>query len=220
VLSRFGKDTSAYLSIYISEDVATGMVWASHASEKQTLDVTQWTPDAGKLRWLREQRYVDPGVFRERLLEKAVSYASELFVAPVLPVLNAVRPRHLIVSLPGVFSRLPIEAALRGPVGSALDPKMSLSYLSSLRVGADICDDALAKTVPPEEQRVLMIGYGGADMPHLAEEAAALRCAHTCEISGLEIERDTFLSTPQSPRFSIIQSTMILSPFLVCSRHD
>lgn len=174
MLSRFGKDTSAYLSIFISDDVATGIVWASHASQKQTLDVMQWTPEAGKLRWLREQRYVDPGVFRERLLEKAVSYTSELFVAPVLPVLNAVRPRHLIVSLPGVFSRLPIEAALRGPAGSALDPKRSLSYLPSLRVGADICDDALAKTVPPEEQRVLMIGYGGADMPHLAEEAAAL----------------------------------------------
>lgn len=175
VLGRFGNDTSAYLSIFISDDVATGIIWASHASEKQTLDVTQWTPDAEKLRWLRQQRYVDPGAFRERLLEKAVSYTSELFVDPIMPVLNAVRPRHLIVSLPGVFSRLPIEAALRGPAGSALDPEMSLSYLPSLRVGADICDGAPAQTVPPEKQRVLMIGYGGADMPHLAEEAAALK---------------------------------------------
>src|SRR5262249_21064280 len=89
--------------------------------------------------------------------------------------LNAVRPRHLIASLPGVFSRLPIEAALRGPVGSALDPEMSLSYLPSLRVGADICDGTAAQTVPPAKQRVLMIGYGGTDMSHLVEEAAAFK---------------------------------------------
>lgn len=173
VLGRFGAQPSAYLSIFISDEVATGFVWGRAANGRHTLDVAQWVPDAKRMDWLSQQRYLDPGAFRERLMNKAADAVLDLFLAPLLPALDALSPRHLTISLPGLYSRMPFEAALAR--AGAQYAEIALSYLPSLRVGADIWQAAGASRKSPQDFKVLLVGYGGDDMSHLAEEEAGLR---------------------------------------------
>ena len=175
-------------------------MWARNADGHQTLDLTQWIPDAARLAWLREQRYLAPGPFRERLMQKAADAVHALFVAPMLPVLHAVNPKHLVVSLPGVFSQLPLEAALT--TEGSLNTEIALSYLPSLRVGADIQAAASALPASPEDYKVLLVGYGGEDMPHLAEEEARLRAIwgeRLTVLNGLACSKRSVFEAMQQP---------------------
>ena len=202
VLTRFGDHSCAFYSVFVSQEIITGIFWARSAAGKFTLDALQWEMNEEALIWLRSQRYVDPGPFRERLLNKACNLTYQQFIQPMAHVLEAVSPRHLLISFPGLYSRLPIEAAVRMAFTSRPAPEIGLSYLPSLRLGADISSRSAARRVP-SEMRVLVIAYEGDDMPGVQAETERLR--------AIWADRLTILHGSQATKRTVLES--LLQPY-------
>jgi len=175
VLGAFATGPAAYLSLFISDNIATGAVWARDGKGKHTLDTLQWKPVQEELSWLRAQRYVAPGPFRERLVGKACALSFKNFLEPLLPILSAVKPEHLLISLPGIFSRMPLEQGFSLAGASLPGSPPAVSYLPSLRLGADICSIAGKHSIAAAKRRVLLVGYDAKDMPRLADEMRELK---------------------------------------------
>src|SRR5207302_422162 len=76
-------------------------------------------------------------------------------------------------SLSGRLSRLPVEAFTDGS-GKPAWPGLSVTYLPSVRFGADLITRAGATGGATVGARVLVLGYGGADMPEQDAELAGL----------------------------------------------
>lgn len=128
-----------------------------------------WRPDPAALEELRRAAYVDPGPFRERLLARACARGREALLAPVLAALEDAELGRLIVSMPGTFGKLPVEA-----LGAE---SLSVINLPSVRVGADLLHGADAGPRDLRDARVLLVGYEGDDIGQQEPEIARLRAA-------------------------------------------
>lgn len=133
-----------------------------------------WRADAKALALLRQQRWIEPGPFRERLLGRACRDGWEVLLQPAAEMIQETGARRLVVNLPGRLSRLPAEAFTDNGDGTPAWPDLSVTYLPSVRFGADLVTRAGATGGVGGQAQVLALGYGGADMPEQEAELAAL----------------------------------------------
>lgn len=168
----------------------------------------QWRPADGDLELLRSDRYVPSGPFRQRHLTRVCEAGTRTLVEPMAEMIAESGARRLIVSLPGALSRLPIEA-FPSP-GGATDkpPAVAVTYLPSVRSGADLCRSAQQRT-DLRSARVLVLGYEGDNMPEQAAELASLQDTWGGQVTvmpGLQCTKKTVLQALAEP-YDIIHVT-------------
>ena len=131
-----------------------------------------WRPAPGDMEMLSAQRYVPPGPFRARLLDRACTRGAGMLLAPIADMISEAGIQRLIVSLPGVLTRLPVEAF---PFAADDLPAVQATYLPSVRFGADLVRRFPEARRDLRGARVLALGYEGDDMPEQAAELGELR---------------------------------------------
>jgi hypothetical protein len=129
-----------------------------------------WRPEPGDMEMLSAQRYVPPGPFRAPLLDRACTRGAQMLLSPIAEMISDAGIQRLIVSLPGVLTRLPVEAF----AGEGL-PAVQATYLPSVRFGADLVQRHQQARRDLRGARVLALGYEGDDMPEQATELRELQ---------------------------------------------
>ncbi len=169
---------TALVSIWVTEvrpgdPIVSALVCHMISEDEWVNERWMWRADSRTLALLREQRWIKPGPFRERLLGRAHRDGWDVLLAPAAEMIKETGARRLVVNLPGRLSRLPVEAFTDGGDAPAW-PEVSVTYLPSVRFGADLVTRAGATGGAGRQARVLALGYGGADMPEHEAELAAL----------------------------------------------
>ncbi|QNE21612.1 CHAT domain-containing protein [Kribbella qitaiheensis] len=171
---------TAFLSVFISDygctdPVATALLcYLSGPDEWQNKRHLWLVPDA-ELANLSAQRYFDPGPFRERLLRTASTSGSRALLEPLAELLEEAGVERVIVSLPGVLTRLPLEAFGVIADEQLATDRLRFTYLPSVRFGADLVGGVGAAERDLRAAGVLALGYDGDDIPAQSEELASLR---------------------------------------------
>lgn len=130
----------------------------------------QWPIRETEIRAATSGINLEPGVFRERRLERSCRAAADVFARNLTPLLRATGAKRLAISAPGLFSHIPYEAL---PVGTGvLGDEFDVFYLPSIVLGAELAARAIDATRPPE--RALAVLYGGPDLPRAREEVESL----------------------------------------------
>jgi CHAT domain-containing protein len=129
---------------------------------------------------LKDERHIEAGPFRERLIGKLCRQGGELLPGPLLELLRASSVSRLLVSLPGFMSGLPLEAFSDAQHQTLLPGlEIAVVYLPSIRLGSDLLDHQ-RKTggTGARPRSVLFIGYGGDDLDtnHAEYEGVAAAC--------------------------------------------
>lgn len=160
-----------------------------------------WRADREALALLHDQRWIQPGPFRERLLGTACRRGWEALLGPVSEMIQETAATRLVASLSGRLSRLPVEAFTDGSGGPAW-PGLSVTYLPSVRFGADLVIRAGATGGALDRARVLALGYGGADMPEQEAELGDLTSIWGSQaqvIPGAQCTKKTVLEALAEP---------------------
>jgi CHAT domain-containing protein len=160
-----------------------------------------WRADGEALALLRRQRWIQPGPFRERLLGTACRRGWEALLGPVSEMIQETGARRLVASLSGRLSRLPVEAFTEGS-GEPAWPGLSVTYLPSVRFGADLVTRAGATAGASDRARVLALGYGGADMSEQEAELGDLTSiwgSQSQVIPGAQCTKKTVLEALAEP---------------------
>lgn len=165
-----------------------------------------WSPDAKFLAACGNRRYIEPGPFRERILEGVCRVGGRELLAPLMPLIEEAGAQRVMVSLPGELSALPLEAFAL-PDGSVAGEKLSFMVLPSVRFGADLVSASRSgRTSVP---RVLGLGYADPDIPAAENELASISQFWGNQmtlIPGNDCRRSTVLDALNSGRYDIIHA--------------
>jgi CHAT domain-containing protein len=141
---------------------------------------TQWRLAPKKIAALEDQRHLEPGPFREQLIESLCRQGGDSLLKRLLKPLRDSGVSRLLVSLPGSLTGLPLEAfsdAQNRPLLPGLG--IAVGYLPSIRLGSDLLDHQRQRLGAGARPRsVLFIGYGGEDLDadHAEYEGVAAVC--------------------------------------------
>ena len=177
-----GDVPTALLCLWVTElrpgdPIVSALVCHMIAEDQWLNKRWMWRADARALARLREQEWIDPGDYRERLLRLGCREGWTALLEPAAEMITGTGAKRLVVNLSGRLSRLPVEAFTAGG-GVPAWPDLSVTYLPSVRFGADLIARAGPTGAGPDGTsagaRVLALGYGGADMPEHEAELAAI----------------------------------------------
>lgn len=177
-----GDVPTALLCLWVTElrpgdPIVSALVCHMIAEDQWLNKRWMWRADARALARLREQRWIEPDESRERLLRLACREGWTALLGPAAEMITGTGAKRLVVNLSGRLSRLPVEAFTAGG-GAPAWPDLSVTYLPSVRFGADLIARAGPTGAGPHGAtggaRVLALGYGGADMPEHEAELAAI----------------------------------------------
>ncbi len=196
---------TAFLSVFsadygFTEPVVTALLCYMSGPDEWENKRHLWLVPAPELAELSEQRYFDPGPFRERLLRAACTSGSRTLLEPLADLLAESGVERVIVSLPGVLTRLPLEAFGLIADGQLATDRLRFTYLPSARFGADLAGGVAATQRDLRAARVLALGYDGDDIPAQGSELASLR-----EIWGDQL---TVLEGPDCTKESVLRGAV------------
>jgi CHAT domain-containing protein len=171
---------TAFLSVFssdygLTEPVVTALLCYMSGPDEWENKRHLWLVPAAELAELSRQRYFAPGPFRERLLRAACTSGSRTFLEPLAELLEESGVERVIVSLPGVLTRLPLEAFGLIADGQLATDRLRFTYLPSVRFGADLVGGVAAAGRDLRAAKVLALGYDGDDIPAQSSELASLR---------------------------------------------
>ena len=201
------EDPTALLCLWVTElhpgrPVISALVCHMTGPDSWDNKRHMWLASPDDLRLLRDQRWSEPGPFRERLLRRGQRRGWDALLAPIADLIREAGATRLAVSLPGELSRLPVEA-FADAAGDLLGAGMAISYLPSVRCGADLgARGGAAAGASSAGTRVLALGYGGDDMPEHEEELASLAATWGTQatvIPGAQCTKKTVLAMLREP---------------------
>ena len=139
--------------------------------------VYQWTAPEGTGDAMSERLQVYDeiaGPFRERRLANLVETVSNLFATKLIPILRQQSVKGILLSAPGWLSHLPYEAIHASEEAtSVLADSFEVSYLPSLLLGRRLLERA--GTSVTKDPRLLVVSYGGDDLPESTREVESLQ---------------------------------------------
>ncbi|TDU84451.1 CHAT domain-containing protein [Kribbella voronezhensis] len=205
LLSAHADVPTAFLSLFVSkfdlgDPVAGALLCYLSGPDEWENKRHLWRVPAADLARLNEQRYFDPGPFRDRLLRSAGTSAAQLLLEPLAGLLEESGAERVILSLPGKLARLPVEALASI---SGTGPSLGFTYLPSVRFGADLVQVARPGDRDLRSARVLALGYDGEDIPAQNAELASLQ-----EIWGDQL---TVVPGPECSKESVLRA--LAEPF-------
>ena len=168
----------AFVAISISHGFVTTVVAKIDGWPKRLRPtVYQWAAPEGTGDVIAERVLLydeTAGPFRERRLAKLVEAASSLLATKLIPILRQQSVVGLLISAPGWLSHLPYEA-LRGSddATAVLADRFEVSYLPSLLLGRRLVERGDPRAT--KDPRLLIVSYGGYDLPESAREIESLR---------------------------------------------
>jgi CHAT domain-containing protein len=139
--------------------------------------VYQWAVPVGTFDVIveRHQLYDETaGPFRERRLAQLLEAVSSLLATKLAPILRQQSAEGIMISAPGWLSHIPYEALRASEEAtSVLADSFEVSYLPSLLLGRRLLE--LGNVGATEDPRLLVVSYGGDDLPESTREVETLR---------------------------------------------
>jgi CHAT domain-containing protein len=206
VLNAHPGTGTGLLTLFEDQNSITALLCTSAIGPEQPgkaawkVERAQWKLSPMQIAALKDQRHLDPGPFREHLIERLSREGGQSLLEPVLGLLRDGGVSRLFVSLPGSLTGLPLEAfgdAQHRPLLLGLG--IAVGYLPSIRLGSDLLDhqrERLGASVPARPRSVLFIGYGGEDLDadHAEYEGVAAVCgSDLVYVPGVEATKQRVL---------------------------